>query len=1066
MNRSFRHFGLIATSIVLIICVAIITGSTLSLFTSGTDEDINVNAAQVKVSSKIENLATYSMDQANAGAIFANGGTATITTTDVIGEDGTKEVASGITLSKLTPGDRAEFDVVVYNHSNVNIAYQFAFEYTTKAFGEMLHVAITDGGASVDIEGAMSGYFYATGLDADADLEKGVAIKTFHVSVELDFNAGNAYQNLSETITFELPAVQANATNVNVANADHLEYALNTLGAATLVDDIYLTEAITLNEGAVAILNLNGHSINAMAADGIAIIANGTLTVINETATETVSLVADTDETVAAINGIIVNNGAITVASGKIEEIHNNKNATVKGGEVVTLVNNTAATATIESGNVATLDNDGEAVVDGGNVAILNNEGETTVNGGKIEEIYNAENADVTIYGGNFDFDVSDFVPEGFEQESETGNVIKYYPIKVDGVGYYSIYDAVAAAQNGATIKLNGDVEATEVIVIPEGLEVTLDLNGFAITVPETTGNHTYALNNKGVLTVKDSAGTGFISARGIYNGYNGNTDETVAGAKMIIESGKFIALDSNGGAAIFNCAELVVNGGIFAGYVAINNRLCGVTTINNMTVTECETNTSYAIQNNGGYMTVNYAEVYGNFGAIGNYIGTTVINDGIYLPTGRAASTCHVVYVANAANVTINGGTFKMNYPEDAVPDSGSAVANYWNAALTINGGTFYSHFDNVSPIELSNGSAVKGGTYLTHSGNVSTHPYITKFMPEGYVFDAETGKISKFYAVEVNGVGYDTFEDAVAAAKAGDVITLKADVTLASEVTLPANVTLNGNGKQINGTIYAGGNLTFVGHTKVTSFSASYYDRVITIGVGACLEITGTGRVSLAYGNVFNITGDIEDAKTADKTTIQPSLIIPGGISITGGSNATMNVTNAYVVIGSTSSKNSSANGVFELNFTNSIVDFTNQFTLAEPTSGKTPTFNINIKDSVFSTATKFIAAAPNTNVVVDNSIVNIGTYFRNSGNFTLQNGSTLTGATIQFGENGGNDGTTTIDGSTFTITASSTGHAFDGKDTGKIIVKNGGTATVTYYQGIEVTVDETSTFTGTEI
>ena len=78
--------------------------------------------------------------------------------------------------------------------------------------------------------------------------------------------------------------------------------------------------------------------------------------------------------------------------------------------------------------------------------------------------------------------------------------------------------------------------------------------------------------------------------------------------------------------------------------------------------------------------------------------------------------------------------------------------------------------------------------------------------------------------------------------------------------------------NGKQINGSIYAGGNLTFAGHTKVTSFSASYYNRVITIGEGACLEVTGTDRVSLAYGNTFNITGSIENAKTADKANIQP--------------------------------------------------------------------------------------------------------------------------------------------------------------------------------------------------
>ena len=306
---------------------------------------------------------------------------------------------------------------------------------------------------------------------------------------------------------------------------------------------------------------------------------------------------------------------------------------------------------------------------------------------------------------------------------------------------------------------------------------------------------------------------------------------------------------------------------------------------------------------------------------------------------------------------------------------------------------------------------------------------------------------------------------EEDLLKATAGQTINITADITLSSEVTLPAGVTLVGNGKQINGTIYAGGDLTIEGHVKVTAFSASYYDRVITIGPGACLEITGGGRVSLAYGNVFNITGTIEDAKTADKATVQPSLIIPAGISITGGSDATLNVTNAYVVIGSTSSKNSSANGTFTLNFNNSIAEFTNQLTLAEPTSGKTPTFDINIVDSVFTTGTKFIIAAPNSNVVIDNSTVTAATYFRNSGNLTLQNGSVLTASTIQFGENGGNDGITTVDNSALNITASSAGHALDGKGTGAIILKNNATANVTYYKALTVTCDESSTFNGTE-
>ena len=358
---------------------------------------------------------------------------------------------------------------------------------------------------------------------------------------------------------------------------------------------------------------------------------------------------------------------------------------------------------------------------------------------------------------------------------------------------------------------------------------------------------------------------------------------------------------------------------------------------------------------------------------------------------------------------------------------------------------------------------------TITNNNGLVGGRVYgYTTWYGNGFTGTGACDTFTDFAGVEVVKVGdnvYGSFAAAVANAKAGDKIELLSDVTLSDELEIPADVTLNGNGKQINGSIYAGGNLTFAGHTKVTSFSASYYNRVITIGEGACLEVTGTDRVSLAYGNTFNITGSIENAKTADKANIQPSLIIPGGISITGGSDATLNVTNAYVQIGSTTSKNNAANGVFTLNFTNTIAEFTDQLTFAVPTSGKNPTVNMTVTNSVL-TATKLIAAAPNCNVVIDNSVVTLGTYFRNSGKFDVVNGSVLTGSTIQFGENGGNDGVLTVDASTVTISASSTDHALDGRETGKIILENGAEATVTYYKDMTITNDGTCTFTGTKV
>ena len=247
----------------------------------------------------------------------------------------------------------------------------------------------------------------------------------------------------------------------------------------------------------------------------------------------------------------------------------------------------------------------------------------------------------------------------------------------------------------------------------------------------------------------------------------------------------------------------------------------------------------------------------------------------------------------------------------------------------------------------------------------------------------------------------------------------------------------------------------------------SFKFENRIINIGEDACLEITGTGRVTLGYGNTFNITGSVENAKTADKANVQASLIIPGGISITGGNNAAMNVTNAYVKIGSTTSKNSAANGTFTMNFTNSIAEFTNQLTFAEPTSGMNPTFNLNITNSILTTGTKLIAAAPKSNIVVDNSNVTLVTYFRNSGYLKLDNKSSLTGNTTQHGENSGNTGVTEVDNqSKMTITAPDKNHPLIGETNGKIIIKNQSEVSVTFYKSLQIENDGTGTFTGTEV
>lgn len=300
---------------------------------------------------------------------------------------------------------------------------------------------------------------------------------------------------------------------------------------------------------------------------------------------------------------------------------------------------------------------------------------------------------------------------------------------------------------NALASPYNNPVLITQTIEIPEGMQTMIDLMGKDVTVPEAdpeTGKHIYAINNKGYLTIKNIYDVGSISARAICNGYNGtNSDEKVDGAYLVIEGGTFYALDSDGGASIFNCAEAEIKGGTFEGVVAaVNSRASAETTISGGTF-RSSSNGNYAIQQNGGgTLTINDATVDGGFGAVGAFGGSVTINGGTFLPTGRKSSTCHVVYVASGASVEINDGTFKMNYPENGAPDNGEALASYDNGTVNIYGGTFYAHFDTTSPVQLSEGAAIRGGKFLDHSGNPIRHTWITNYLKDGAVL-CDDGKV-----------------------------------------------------------------------------------------------------------------------------------------------------------------------------------------------------------------------------------------------------------------------------------------------------------------------------------
>ena len=266
--------------------------------------------------------------------------------------------------------------------------------------------------------------------------------------------------------------------------------------------------------------------------------------------------------------------------------------------------------------------------------------------------------------------------------------------VEVAGVKFATLEEAYAAAKNGDTITLLADVELSSAIEIQKGKTITLDLNGKKLSTTTKTGDatrHYYAIDNYGTFTLRDSSAeqSGEIRARGI---------ENLGTGTMTIESGKIVAIDANGGAAIWNNANLTINGGTFvAEYEGTSNDPYGpgcvynngTLMINGGTFMSANKRT-YAIVSKAGTVTITPADgknvtISGAHGGLGIDGGTAIINGGSY-----ASSDYYGLYVSNdagTADVTVNGGTFTGKKYSVLIGSDGSSSVT---STLKIKGGTF----------------------------------------------------------------------------------------------------------------------------------------------------------------------------------------------------------------------------------------------------------------------------------------------------------------------------------------------------------------------------------------
>lgn len=329
------------------------------------------------------------------------------------------------------------------------------------------------------------------------------------------------------------------------------------------------------------------------------------------------------------------------------------------------------------------------------------------------DSAYKARTANIIVNGGMF----TDYDPRNAENEGKGTSLVANgvgidknadgtftaksgmaaQIVDTDGnsvAAYATLADAIKAANAGDTVKLLADVTLDAAVKVPAGMNVTLDLNGKKLSTTTKTGDatrHYYAIDNYGTFTLRDSSAeqSGEIRARGI---------ENLGTGTMTIESGKIVAIDANGGAAIWNNANLTINGGTFvAEHVGASSDQYGpgcvynngTLTINGGTFTSANKRT-YAIVSKAGTVTITPADgknvtISGAHGGLGIDGGTAIINGGSY-----ASSDYYGLYVSNdagTADVTVNGGTFTGKKYSVLIGSDGSSSVT---STLKIKGGTF----------------------------------------------------------------------------------------------------------------------------------------------------------------------------------------------------------------------------------------------------------------------------------------------------------------------------------------------------------------------------------------
>lgn len=275
---------------------------------------------------------------------------------------------------------------------------------------------------------------------------------------------------------------------------------------------------------------------------------------------------------------------------------------------------------------------------------------------------------------------------------------------------YYTLAEAVAAAENGATITLVRDVAAD--VVIPADKTITLDLGGHKLT---NVKEHTIV--NNGTLTI---TGTGTV-------------DNVTHARAALVNYGTATLNGGNFTRSKENAENNKDDSGGNSYYTILNDKGATMNINEGVTVSNVG-HYSSMIRNGGDEKTTAVSTMTINGGTFSGGINTVKnAENGVLTIKGGDFSNTSQFVIMNWNEATISGGTFEANASAEAVLFTSAWQGNSVVGELTIKDGTYVCAKDQELIIDYFNYKGQRyQGTAVISGGTFSSQPD-NKYIAEG---------------------------------------------------------------------------------------------------------------------------------------------------------------------------------------------------------------------------------------------------------------------------------------------------------------------------------------------